>query len=106
MGRGAMLGTAVGELIGMIALPPQYSGEGRRTSKLLPKPQEAVSEKQTKPPTNQGILKRLLGIALPVTGQDGRVLLLPAGDDSDQSRLAMAGIATSVATAQYGALQG
>lgn len=51
---GAMLGTAVGELIGMIALLLQYSGEGRRTNKLMPRsPQEAITApivKETPPP--------------------------------------------------------
>ncbi|ACX63850.1 stage V sporulation protein B [Paenibacillus sp. FSL H8-0457] len=105
---GAMLGTAVGELIGMIALLLQYSGEGRRTNKLLPKPQEAVSEKKAPDSSsNKGILKRLFGIALPVTGGKmvGSFSYLLETILTNRS-LAMAGIATSVATAQYGALQG
>ncbi|AWP29070.1 stage V sporulation protein B [Paenibacillus glucanolyticus] len=107
---GAMLGTAVGELIGMIALLLQYSGEGRRTNKLMPRsPQEAITAPIVKetPPTNKGILKRLFGIALPVTGGKmvGSFSYLLETILTNRS-LAMAGIATSVATAQYGALQG
>lgn len=107
---GAMLGTAVGELIGMIAILLQYSGEGRRTNKLMPRPpQKATAEPaaKEKQPTNKGILKRLFSIALPVTGGKmvGSFSYLLETILTNRS-LAMAGIATSVATAQYGALQG
>jgi stage V sporulation protein B len=106
---GAMLGTAVGELIGMVALLLQYPGEGRPRSKLLPKPQEVITEKAVKEnsSSNKGILKRLFGIALPVTGGKmvGSFSYLLETILTNRS-LAMAGIATSVATAQYGALQG
>ncbi|GAB6929388.1 stage V sporulation protein B [Paenibacillus sp. JCM 10914] len=109
---GAMLGTAVGELIGMIAILVQYYGEGRGTKRLLPKPQtppapeqqqEGLSDKLPEP----GILKRLIRIALPVTGGKmvGSFSYLLETILTNRS-LALAGIATSVATAQYGALQG
>ncbi|MGG3278923.1 stage V sporulation protein B [Paenibacillus solani] len=106
---GAMLGTAVGELIGMITLLLQYSGEGNKGGKLSPKQQPVKSDNSKEEPTtsNKSILKRLFGIALPVTGgrMVGSFSYLLETILTNRS-LALAGIATSVATAQYGALQG
>ncbi|NMO96752.1 stage V sporulation protein B [Paenibacillus lemnae] len=112
---GAMLGTAVGELIGMLVLLWQYEREQKRrkkmhTEKSLDDPE---SEKKNSQGTddaslnNRSILKRLAGIALPVTGgrMIGSVSYLLESIITARS-LALAGIATSVATAQYGALQG
>lgn len=106
---GAMLGTAVGELIGMIAILLQYFGDDRKRSKLSPQ-QHAVQPADAKPEASEPgrhILRRMLGIALPVTG--GRMI----GSFSylletilTNRSLALAGIATGIATAQYGALQG
>ncbi|KOR88238.1 stage V sporulation protein B [Paenibacillus solani] len=106
---GAMLGTAVGELIGMITLLLQYTGEGNKGGKLTPIQQPLKSDKSKEEPTtsNNSILKRLFGIALPVTGgrMVGSFSYLLETILTNRS-LALAGIATSVATAQYGALQG
>ena len=104
---GAMLGTAVGELIGMIALLLQYSGEGRRTSKLLPKPQEAVSEKADEAPDESRHFETFTRHCIACYGGKmvGSFSYLLETILTNRS-LAMAGIATSVATAQYGALQG
>lgn len=106
---GAMLGTAVGELIGMITLLLQYTGEGNKGGKLAPKqqPVKSVSSKEEPTTSNKSILKRLFGIALPVTGgrMVGSFSYLLETILTNRS-LALAGIATSVATAQYGALQG
>lgn len=104
---GAMLGTAVGELLGMFVLLWQYSRDERR--KLIPVLKEQEPQAIPKPLQNQnrGILKRLLGIAIPVTGGKmvGSISYLLESIITARS-LAIAGIATSVATAQYGALQG
>lgn len=106
---GAMLGTAVGELIGMITLLLQYTGEGNQGGKLTPKqqPVKSVSSKEEPTTSNKSILRRLFGIALPVTGgrMVGSFSYLLETILTNRS-LALAGIATSVATAQYGALQG
>lgn len=106
---GAMLGTAVGELIGMITLLLQYTGEGNKGGKLRPKqqPVKSVNSKEEPTTSNKSILKRLFGIALPVTGgrMVGSFSYLLETILTNRS-LALAGIATSVATAQYGALQG
>lgn len=104
---GAMLGTAVGELIGMFAILIQYFGDDRKRTKLSPKPVQTQPAAVEESPTGKRILRRMLGIALPVTG--GRMI----GSFSylletilTNRSLALAGIATGVATAQYGALQG
>jgi len=105
---GAMLGTAVGELIGMITLLLQYTGEGNKGGKLKPQqPVKSVNSKEEPTSSNKSILKRLFGIALPVTGgrMVGSFSYLLETILTNRS-LALAGIATSVATAQYGALQG
>lgn len=105
---GAMLGTAVGELIGMVALLLQYAGEERRNGKLLPKsPPPDTSGLKESADSTRGILKRLAGIAIPVTGgrMVGSFSYLLETILTNRS-LALAGIATTVATAQYGALQG
>lgn len=106
---GAMLGTAVGELIGMITLLLQYSGERNGGNQHSPKQQPSKSDniQGGHIASNQRILKRLFGIALPVTGgrMVGSFSYLLETILTNRS-LALAGIATSVATAQYGALQG
>lgn len=107
---GAMLGTAVGELLGMFVLLWQYSREERRKTLSIEHPQinepsPPMSDHTQLP--NRSILKRLLGIAVPVTGGKmvGSISYLMESIITARS-LALAGIATSVATAQYGALQG
>ncbi|WP_054958140.1 stage V sporulation protein B [Paenibacillus dakarensis] len=109
---GAMLGTAVGELLGMFVLLWQYARDGR--SKPFPSDNTKSPELQSKlasSPTpafeNRKILRRILGIAIPVTGGKmvGSLSYLMESIITARS-LAMAGIATSIATAQYGALQG
>ena len=98
---GAMLGTAVGELFGMFVLLWQYARDDRK----LPGKKLACPPAVT--PPAKPVLRRLLGIAIPVTGgrMVGSLSYLFESIITARS-LAMAGIATSVATAQYGALQG
>lgn len=105
---GAMLGTAVGELIGMFVLLWQYAKDDKRK----PTAADAASHNHKQdnlhtPLQKRMVLKRLLSIAVPVTGGKmvGSISYLMESIITARS-LAIAGIATSVATAQYGALQG
>lgn len=103
---GAMLGTAVGELFGMFVFLWQYAREKPHMSNKAHDPQ--TSKQPIPAPTqNSNILRRLLGIAVPVTGGKmvGSISYLMESIITARS-LALAGIATSIATAQYGALQG
>ncbi|WP_422660192.1 stage V sporulation protein B [Paenibacillus sp. EC2-1] len=109
---GAMLGTAVGELIGMFVLLWQYSRNERSKPGTMKTPETSnqqltIRPEETNPSMHRSILKRLMGIAVPVTGGKmvGSISYLMESIITARS-LAIAGIATSVATAQYGALQG
>lgn len=95
---GAMLGVTVGEIAGMLALLGQYYFN--------------VHKERTPPPGEDSdlttpVLKRLAGIAVPVTA--GRLIgsfsYLLESIITVRS-LALAGIAAAAATAQYGSLQG
>lgn len=111
---GAMLGTVVGELLGMLVLLWQY--ERHRKNKAPAGNPAKIPADHMNPAFSSGpdaswnklhILRRLLGIAVPVTGGKmvGSISYLLESILTARS-LAIAGIATSVATAQYGALQG
>ncbi|MFE4711413.1 stage V sporulation protein B [Paenibacillus sp. NPDC056722] len=110
---GAMIGVTVGEIAGMLALLWQYYFIVRK-DRPEPGPQPEDSTDATVPkkepseaqPTGS-LLKRLLGISIPVTAGRlvGSVSYLLESIITARS-LALAGIATAVATAQYGALQG
>ncbi|SMF89116.1 stage V sporulation protein B [Paenibacillus uliginis N3/975] len=104
---GAMLGTAVGELFGMFVLLWQYARDERRRPNAVQNSHTDEQHHLHTPPQNRNILKRMLGIAIPVTGGKmvGSISYLMESIITARS-LALAGIATSVATAQYGALQG
>ncbi|MNM15390.1 Stage V sporulation protein B [compost metagenome] len=104
---GAMLGVTVGELAGMLVLLVQY----RLT---VSKPADNSSEQDLNPSNegnpdhaDQGVIRRLLRISIPVTGGRlvGSLSYLLESIITARS-LAMAGVATAVATAQYGSLQG
>ncbi|MEF2968889.1 stage V sporulation protein B [Paenibacillus sp. M1] len=106
---GAMLGVLAGEIAGLAVLLWQYRRLRKRDEGLntdLP----AVAEKS--PPdsprkTFLPTLRNILTIAIPVTGGRlvGSLSYLLESITTARS-LAIAGIATAVATAQYGALQG
>ncbi|MFF2910524.1 stage V sporulation protein B [Paenibacillus sp. NPDC057934] len=111
---GAMIGVTVGEIAGMFALLWQYYFIVRKdrpetgpqpgdNSSIATVPKEAPSEA----PATGSLLKRLLGISIPVTAGRlvGSASYLLESIITARS-LALAGIATAVATAQYGALQG
>lgn len=94
---GAMLGVTVGEIGGMLAILWQFyviTSKDKKTNSIL--------EQSTTP-----ILRRLLGISIPVTASRlvGSFSYLLESIITVRS-LAMAGIATAAATAQYGSLQG
>ncbi|USB34282.1 stage V sporulation protein B [Paenibacillus sp. YPG26] len=103
---GAMLGVVAGEIVGMLVLLWQM-----RRLKSQERSKDEGLPTELRPPQHAGsvprTLRRILGIALPVTGGRlvGSLSYLLESITTAQS-LAIAGIATAVATAQYGALQG
>jgi stage V sporulation protein B len=108
---GAMLGVTVGEIIGMLALLLQYYfivKKDKKDSFISAEPPESgIEQHHLEDPQERPVLKRLLGIAVPVTA--GRLVgsfsYLLESIITARS-LALAGIATAAATAQYGSLQG
>ncbi|OKP68335.1 stage V sporulation protein B [Paenibacillus sp. P3E] len=113
---GAMLGVTVGEIVGMLALLWQYYFIVKKDKNggISPAANPAVSMPEMKlhpnpsPSTKDlSIFKRLIRISVPVTA--GRLVgsfsYLLESIITARS-LALAGIATAAATAQYGSLQG
>jgi stage V sporulation protein B len=101
---GAMLGALAGELVGMIVLLWQYAWNQRRDHVPLQPKKPLPSGDNSKQPS---VLSRLLYISVPVTA--GRLvgsLSYLLESILCMRSLAVAGIATGVATAQYGAMQG
>ncbi|MCZ8519052.1 MULTISPECIES: stage V sporulation protein B [Paenibacillus] len=99
---GAMVGVTVGEIGAMLVLAGIYL-HGRRSQPG--KPRARIGSNHA--PNRWTNLKNLLKLALPITGSK----LVGSGSYLLESilivhSLAAAGIATGVATAQYGALQG
>ncbi|MGG6313586.1 stage V sporulation protein B [Paenibacillus macerans] len=108
---GAMLGVVAGEIVGLLVLLWQYRLLQRRERKAGDNPEVGSNDAsgQTDPPTYLfgATLRRILRIALPVTGSRlvGSLSYLLESITTAQS-LAIAGIGVAVATSQYGALQG
>lgn len=105
---GAMLGVMAGEFIGLLILLWQYHAENRKEN--MTEPEYMVEPDSPHEPANiptKGVLHRLLKITIPVTAGKlvGSFSYLFESIITAQS-LALAGFATSIATAQYGALQG
>lgn len=99
---GAMLGVVVGEIGALAVLLWTYARD-RRKEKSAPDHKSSSSKEDKRTP----VLRRLLGLSIPVTGSRmvGSLSYLLESILTARS-LAAAGIATSKATAQYGALQG
>ncbi|MNO34828.1 Stage V sporulation protein B [compost metagenome] len=111
---GAMLGVTVGEIVGMLALLWQYYFIVKKDKKAglpptanIPAPALENKLKPGSSAKDHSIFKRLIRISLPVTA--GRLVgsfsYLLESIITARS-LALAGIATAAATAQYGSLQG
>lgn len=106
---GAMLGVTVGEIAGMLVLLLQYFFIVKKDKRTRPASNSDLSGSfAEKAPAGQpSLLKRLLAISIPVTA--GRLVgsfsYLLESIITARS-LALAGIATAAATAQYGSLQG
>lgn len=104
---GAMLGVVAGEIAGMAVLLLQYRRlklrEGSSAAAKVPPSESTLPKKEGFVP----MLRRIMRIAIPVTGGRlvGSMSYLLESITTAQS-LAIAGIATAIATAQYGALQG
>lgn len=99
---GAMVGVMAGEIAGMLILLMHYRGNKK---KALPAPKAVIGTNQANGRLRN--LRRILRISIPVTGSK----LVGAGSYLLESiliaqSLAMAGVSTAIATAQYGALQG
>lgn len=103
---GAMLGVVAGEIAALGILFWKYLLDKRRkeTSHGHAAGRDGIQRPPYKP---SFVLRRLLGLSVPVTGSKlvGSVSYLLESIFTAKS-LAIAGIATGVATAQYGALQG
>lgn len=102
---GAMLGVLAGEICGLLTLAWNYY-IGKQRDKAVHEKEEHHSTSDPLPSRGQ-ILKKLLATSIPVTG--GRLVgsLSYLFESILTARsLAIAGIATGLATAQYGALQG
>ncbi len=98
---GAIAGTVIGEWAGLLVLWRQAAADRKR---------EAASEAESSVPAAHGdrqTYRRLLGIAVPVTGSRliGSLSYLLESILTAKS-LAIAGMAAGTATALYGALQG
>ncbi|WP_028544780.1 stage V sporulation protein B [Paenibacillus taiwanensis] len=107
---GAMLGTVIGELGGLLVLAYELYASRRRERMEIDQADEQPTftlEQGVPSPTQRGVWRSMMRIALPVTGGKliGSLSYLVESITIARS-LAVAGIATAVATAQYGALQG
>ncbi|KTD88240.1 stage V sporulation protein B [Paenibacillus etheri] len=110
---GAMLGVTVGEIGGMLAILWQYYVITKKDRKTTPILEQQTVEKEVIPSdpdvvkSTSPILRRLLGVSIPVTASRlvGSFSYLLESIITVRS-LALAGIATAAATAQYGSLQG
>jgi len=101
---GAMAGTAIGELAGLLVLLAHVRRDGKQARGANA---ESFTDKAAAPEGGRPPARSLLGIALPVTGSRliGSLSYLLESILTTRSLIA-AGLAASVATAQYGALQG
>ncbi|MDF2659274.1 MAG: hypothetical protein K0Q94_2065 [Paenibacillus sp.] len=99
---GAMIGVVIGELFGMLVLLISFSRDKTRKQ-----PGAAKSVSDGGGPSGEFRLGKLFSIAVPVTASRlvGSTSYLLESILIAQS-LAVAGVATAVATAQYGVLQG
>ncbi|WP_110931791.1 stage V sporulation protein B [Paenibacillus bouchesdurhonensis] len=109
---GAMLGVAAGEVVGMAVILWHYWHSKRKEARspFLGQQVNATTSPDKELNLGRGFaanLKRILRIAIPVTGGRlvGSLSYLLESITTAQS-LAIAGITTAIATAQYGALQG
>ncbi|MFC5650119.1 stage V sporulation protein B [Paenibacillus solisilvae] len=105
---GAMMGVVVGEIAGFAVLLWQYVKERRRQSNSL----ASMLDKAAIGPNEQSddrepVMRKLINLSLPVTASRmiGSLSYLLESILTARA-LAVAGIATGIATAQYGALQG
>ncbi|MEF2243316.1 stage V sporulation protein B [Paenibacillus sp. IITD108] len=101
---GAMLGVTIGELGGLAVYLWKYYSEKKKEKLAAASQPNKKNEISEKPPK---VLRRLLGLSIPVTGSRlvGSLSYLFESIFIARS-LAAAGIATGIATAHYGALQG
>lgn len=104
---GAMLGVVVGEVGALIVLQWTYTRERKRQSEADAPVHHENDMAQKAKENNPPVLRRLLDLSIPVTASRmvGSLSYLLESILTARS-LALAGIATGVATAQYGALQG
>lgn len=106
---GAMLGVVAGEVVGLAVLLWQYRRLRSREDVPQIPDSDSASTLTSTPPREKFFpsIWKILKVAIPVTGGKlvGSMSYLLESITTAQS-LAIAGIATAVATSQYGALQG
>ncbi|WP_058302182.1 stage V sporulation protein B [Gorillibacterium timonense] len=107
---GAMVGMLAGEIAGLAVLLLQYRHYKSKQPVIagdFPSPPLAKPYGKTRPDTTKSLLKRLIQVSVPVTASRlvGSFSYFIESVLIVQS-LALAGVATAVATMQYGALQG
>lgn len=105
---GAMLGVVAGEIVGMVVILWQYSRLRRKERQHPPSASHATPSTTSNNNTLfMPLFRRIMNIAIPVTGGRlvGSLSYLLESITTAQS-LAIAGVATAIATTQYGALQG
>lgn len=107
---GAMLGVVAGEAVSLLSLLWHFSSARRKEQKVAAALADTERNTSLSEQASLGFfttLRRILKIAIPVTGGRlvGSLSYLLESITTAQS-LAIAGVATAVATAQYGALQG
>ncbi|MFD0714004.1 stage V sporulation protein B [Paenibacillus sp. GCM10027626] len=105
---GAMIGVIAGEIAGLLVLLWHYRRHKRSSKPGQAEPASGGEAKLSdRPKKREPILRHLLSLSIPVTGSKmiGSFSYLFESIITARA-LAIAGIATAAATAQYGALQG
>jgi len=102
---GAMAGVVIGECVALLFMYVSFKRQKQKSEHHSSK--ELILNQSHTSTTNEKYTRKILGIAIPVTGSKltGSIAYLLESIFTARS-LAVAGIATGVATAQYGALQG
>lgn len=104
---GAMAGVVIGEVVSLFYMYVSFRRQQRLDSASSTTNLSTGVESLQPPVESKSYIKKILGVAIPVTGSRlvGSLAYLLESIFTARS-LAVAGIATGIATAQYGALQG
>ncbi|AZN42260.1 stage V sporulation protein B [Paenibacillus albus] len=105
---GAMLGVVAGEIAGFAILLWQYASDRKRVKlAIIREDEEEDDDDAARPVNREPVMRKLINLSIPVTASRmiGSFSYLLESILTARALFA-AGIATSAATAQYGALQG